>query len=197
MSRGIRRILTCKEYAVIGSQRKILRRFWKKRETINLLYCGDPPNDVALAAARYAEKKGIPFVVDVNDLLPVAMRMVLDIPVVSSVLFYPLQRDAEKVYGLTSGVIGTSDEYRDRPFLHQKREIPRETVYVGNDLADFDDGAEEYMAQVNKAEDEFWVTYAGTIGTSYDIRTMVLAAGELEKRGRSDIRFKILGGADL
>ena len=130
---------------------------------------------MALAAARYAEKKGIPFVVDVNDLWPVAMRMVLDIPVVSSVLFYPLQRDAgESVLGLTSGVIGTSDEYRDRPFLHQKREIPRETVYVGNDLADFDDGAEEYMAQVNKAEDEFWVTYAGTIGTSYDVRRWCL-----------------------
>mgnify|MGYP001026348177 FL=1 len=176
---------------------KNLTALLEKEGDYDLLYAEIPPNDVALAAARYAEKKGIPFVVDVNDLWPEAMRMVLDIPVVSSVLFYPLQRDAEKVYGLTSGVIGTSDEYRDRPFLHQKREIPRETVYVGNDLADFDDGAEEYMAQVNKAEDEFWVTYAGTIGTSYDIRTMVLAAGELEKRGRSDIRFKILGGGPL
>ena len=123
---------------------KNLTALLEKEGDYDLLYAEIPPNDVALAAARYAEKKGIPFVVDVNDLWPEAMRMVLDIPVVSSVLFYPLQRDAEKVYGLTSGVIGTSDEYRDRPFLHQKREIPRETVYVGNDLADFDNGAEEY-----------------------------------------------------
>lgn len=53
------------------------------------------------------------------------------------------------------------------------------------------------MQEVNKGSDEFWVTYAGTIGTSYDIRTMVQAADELKKRGYSDIYFKILGGGPL
>lgn len=163
----------------------------------DLIYAEIPPNDVALAAAEYAKKKGIPFVADVNDLWPEAMRMVVDIPVISAILFYPLQRDAEKVYSLVSGVIGTSDEYRDRPFQNQKREIPKQTVYVGNELSVFDEGAEKNWDQVNKNEDEFWVTYAGTIGTSYDIRTMVLAAEELANRGMSNIRFKILGGGPM
>ena len=158
----------------------------------DLLYAEIPPNDVALAAAEFAQRRGIPFVADVNDLWPEAMRMVLDIPVFSDILFYPLKRDAEKVYRLVSGVIGTSDEYRDRPFRNQDRPVPRETVYVGNELSVFDAGAEENMGSIRKENGEFWVTYAGTIGTSYDIRTMILSAEELAGRGRTNIKFKIL-----
>ncbi len=176
---------------------KNLRTLLEKEGDYDLIYAEIPPNDVALAAAQYAHEKGIPFVVDVNDLWPEAMRMVLDIPIVSDILFYPLKRDAEKVYSLVSGVIGTSDEYRDRPFLHQKKNVPKETVYVGNELSVFDEGAQKNWEEVFKNEDEFWVTYAGTIGTSYDIKTMVLAAEELANRGLSNIRMKILGGGPL
>lgn len=176
---------------------KNLTKLLEQEGDYDLIYCEIPPNDVALAAAEYAKKKGIPFVPDVNDLWPEAMRMVLDIPVVSDILFYPLQRDAEKVYSLVSGIIGTSDEYRDRPLKNQKLDVPRKTVYVGNEIAEFDKGVETYGPQIQKPEGEFWVSYAGTIGTSYDIRTMVLAGRELLDRGMDQIKIKILGGGPL
>ena len=176
---------------------KKLRQLLEKEGDYDLIYCEIPPNDVALAAAEYAQKKGIPFVPDVNDLWPEAMNMVLDIPVISDILFYPLLRDAEKVYSLVSGIIGTSDEYRDRPLKNQKLGVPKKTVYVGNEIAEFDAGVEEYSSQISKGEDEFWVSYAGTIGTSYDIRTMVLAGKALLNRGRNQIKIKILGGGPL
>lgn len=163
----------------------------------DLLYAEIPPNDVARVAAEYGVAHNIPFVADVNDLWPEAMRMVLDVPVVSSILFHPLQRDAEKVYSMVSGVVGTSDEYRDRPFKNQNRNVPKVTVYVGNEIKVFDEGAEENKASVAKPEGEFWVSYAGTIGTSYDIRTMVLAGEELIRRGHPDIKIKILGGGPM
>ena len=176
---------------------KNLTKLLEKEGDYDLIYCEIPPNDVALAAAEYAKKKGIPFVPDVNDLWPEAMRMVLDISVISDILFYPLQRDAEKVYSLVSGIIGTSDEYRDRPLKHQNLDVPRKTVYVGNEIAEFDKGAETYGPQIQKGSGEFWVSYAGTIGTSYDIRTMVLAGKELLDRGMDQIKIKILGGGPL
>lgn len=174
-----------------------LKKLLESEGDYDLIYAEIPPNDVALAAAEYAHKKGIPFIVDVNDLWPEAMRMVLDIPVVSSILFYPLKKDAEKVYRLAAGIIGTSDEYRERPFLHQKRDIYKETVYVGNELKVFDKGVENNWNIVNKSKDEFWVSYAGTIGTSYDIYTLILAAEELRKRKLTDIYFKIMGEGPL
>ena len=105
---------------------------------------------MALTAAEYAHKRGIPFIADVNDLWPEAMRMVIDIPVLSTLIFYPLQREAEKVYALASGVIGTSDEYRERPFQKRKRDIPKKTVYVGNELQVFDEGYEKNKDAVVK-----------------------------------------------
>ena len=176
---------------------KNLRQLLEKEGDYDLIYCEIPPNDVALAAAEYAKSKDIPFVPDVNDLWPEAMRMVLDIPVISDILFYPLLRDAEKVYSLVSGIIGTSDEYRDRPLKKQKLNVPKKTVYVGNEIAEFDAGVVEYGPQIGKDEEEFWVSYAGTIGTSYDIKTMVLAGKELLNRGKNQIKIKILGGEPL
>ncbi len=159
----------------------------------DLIYAEIPPNDVALAAAEYAHSRGIPFVVDVNDLWPEAMKVVLDIPIFSNLLFHAFQRDAEKVYQLASGVIGTSDEYRDRPFKNCKRDIPKATVYVGNEIQKFDISVEQMWEKVEKPKSEFWVSYAGTIGTSYDIKTIVLAGEELKKRGKNHIKIKILG----
>lgn len=176
---------------------KNLMNLLEKEGDYDLLYAEIPPNDVALAAAEYAKKKGIPFVADVNDLWPEAMRMIIDIPVISDIIFYSLLRDAEKVYRLASGVIGTSDEYRDRPFKRRNRDIPRESVYVGNELTVFDAGAAQRTAEIVKDKEEFWVSYAGTIGTSYDIRTMVLAGEELAKRGMPQIKIKILGGGPM
>lgn len=176
---------------------KNLKKMLEKDGAYHLIYCEIPPNDVALTAARYAKKHQIPFVVDVNDLWPEAMYMALDIPVVSKLLFSPFLRDAEKVYGLCAGVIGTSDEYTNRPFKRKKRIIPKRTVYVGNELSVFDAGADAYMPEIEKDEKEFWVTYAGTIGTSYDIKTMILTADYLKKKGYKDIHIKILGGGPL
>ena len=111
---------------------------------------------------------------------PEAMHMVLDIPVISNILFYPLQRDAEKVYSLVSGIIGTSDEYRDSPLKNQMPDVPKKkTVYVGNEITRVDAGVKEYSSEIEKKKGEFWISYAGTIGTSYDIKTMVLAGKEL------------------
>jgi glycosyltransferase involved in cell wall biosynthesis len=153
-----------------------------------------PPNDLARVCGEFCQAHGIPFVVDVNDLWPEAMRMVLDVPVVSDALFHPFLRDAEAAYRLADAAIGTSDEYALRPQKRNGREIPHITVYVGNDVAAFDAEAATNAGDVHKPEGAFWVTYAGTIGKSYDIRTLVEAAAELAGEGHDDVRFMVLGG---
>ena len=80
--------------------------------------------------------------------------MVVDIPVISDILFYPLKRDAEKVYASVSGIVGTSDEYRDRPLKNQKLSVPKETVYVGNEIREFDEGVEKFSDGIEKSKDE-------------------------------------------
>lgn len=163
----------------------------------SLVYAEIPPNDVARVCAEEAHAQGIPFVADINDLWPEAMRMVIDVPVLSDIAFYPFSRDAHAVYQLLSAAVGTSDEYALRPAKDRSKPYPHATVYVGNDLASFDEGARKMASAVDKPEGELWVTYAGTLGASYDIATLVDAAAELERRreAREKIRYLACGPA--
>lgn len=162
---------------------KNLRAHFRKQFDGNagydLIYAEIPPNDVARVCAEEAKAHGVPFVADINDLWPEAMRMVVDIPVLSDIAFYPFSRDANRVYNLLSGAVGTSDEYAARPEQDRTAPYPRATVYVGNDLAKFDEGAREHAAAIEKPAGEFWVTYAGTLGASYDVKTLIEAAAQL------------------
>lgn len=158
----------------------------------DLVYALIPPNDLARQAAEYARRHEIPFVVDVSDLWPEAMRMVFDVPVVSDMLFAGFAADATRVYELADAAIGTSDEYATRP-LADNPDIPHTTVYVGNDLARFDKGADAYAGTIEKPADEVWVAYAGTLGASYDIATLCEAIAKANEEGTIPIRGKILG----
>lgn len=166
--------------------------FRASRGRYSLIYSEIPPNDMALCCARFAKAEGIPYVADINDLWPEAMRMAIDIPVLSGIAFYPFARDAKKVYRLLDAAVGTSDEYAARPGLDRSDPYRHITVYVGNDLAAFDEGAARFAEEVCKPEGEFWATYAGTLGKSYDIETLVRAANAL-KGDCPRLRVKILG----
>lgn len=183
----------------ILSRRGLTKRIKAHLEanTYDLVYSQIPDNHLASVAAAYAKKKGIPFVVDIEDLWPEAMRMVLDVPVVSDILFSYFTVTAMKTYKLADAAVGSSDTYRDEP-LKYKVKIPKSvTVYVGNELSAFDEEAAANLSKVEKPEGEFWVTYAGTLGTSYDIATLIRAADILEKRGVEGLRVVLLGDGPL
>ena len=180
--------------------RRVLTRRIKAHLMANsydLIYSQIPDNHLASVAAACAKKKGIPFVVDIEDLWPEAMRMVLDVPVVSDVLFSYFTVTAKKTYRLADAAVGSSDTYRDEP-LKYKVSIPNSvTVYVGNELGAFDAEAQENLCKVEKPAGEFWVTYAGTLGTSYDIATLIRSADILKKRGVKGLRIMLLGDGPL
>lgn len=167
------------------------------REKYDLIYCVIPPNVLSSKVGRWCRKNKIPYIVDVEDLWPEAMKMVVKIPVLSNILFWPYWRDAEKTYHYADGVIGTSDEYTLRAFKRQRKRIPYATVYVGTELDVFDEGVKKYSSEFPKSINEFRVTYAGSIGASYDIKTMLDAAKAFLDCGREDIRFYILGTGSL
>jgi glycosyltransferase involved in cell wall biosynthesis len=173
---------------------KNLMRYFEGHQDYDLIYCEIPPNDVALSALHAAQKMHVPFVADINDLWPEAMRMALDIPIVSRMLFGSFSRDARQVYKEADAFVATSQEYAARPFSERADKVPCAVVYVGSEMHIFDEGVARYGAWTDKGQNEFWVTYAGTLGASYDIKTLIKAADELAKRGYDDIVVKILGG---
>ena len=173
-----------------------VKKYLEKNE-YDLVYGLIPDNHLCAVAGKYAKKHGIPFLVDVEDLWPEAMRMVLDIPVVSDVLFSYFTVNAKKTYRLADAFVGSSDTYRDEPKKYGVTGKESVTVYVGNDLAVYDKGAEARADEVVKPENEFWVTYAGSLGTSYDIHTLIRAGKAVYDRGHKNVRIMLLGDGPL
>lgn len=168
------------------------RKAYTTHTPYDLIYAEIPPNDVARVCAEVAEMQHIPFVVDVNDLWPEAMRLAFSVPVLSHLLFYPFSRDARYVYRHIDACIGTSDEYAGRPARDRTQPYEHYTVYVGNQREKFDAAARKNASLISKNEQEFWVTYAGTLGASYDIETLIDAAAKLQAL-TPQLRVKILG----
>ena len=76
------------------ASKNMREHFERTRGRYSLIYAEIPPNDVARTCAECAHEQGIPFVADINDLWPEAMRLVVDVPVLSGIAFYPFARDA-------------------------------------------------------------------------------------------------------
>lgn len=171
---------------------KRVSEYFDEHHDYDLIYCQIPPNDVAREIGKAAHKFNIPFVVDVNDLWPEAFRVALDVPVLSDVLFAPFYRQARAVYQMADAVVGTSDEYRERGLRDARVGIPSETVYVGNQLCEFDAGIAEHASQIDKPTGDIWVSYAGTLSACYDLETLVKAMALVQKT-HPEAKLQILG----
>ena len=157
-----------------------------------LIYAEIPPNDVALVCAEAAQAESIPFVADINDLWPEAMRMVVDIPVLSDLAFAPFARDAGQVYKMLNAAVGTSDEYALRPARDRSEPYEHITVYVGNDLTEYDAGVAAFAGEIEKPANELWVAYAGMLGASYDLKTLIAAVSACAE-SVPGLKLKIMG----
>ena len=154
----------------------------------DLVYCEIPDNYLAYQVGRYASSRGIPFIVDIEDLWPEAMEMIMPVKGACKQLLYPFAVYAKKTYELADAVVGSSDTYRDEPEKYGVHIDKRITVYAGADIAAFDKGVFEHLSKIEKPKDEFWVTYAGNLGVSYDLETLIYAANLVP-----DIKVVILG----
>lgn len=174
--------------------KKILSKY-----SYDLIYCIIPDNQMAAEVGAYAKRNGIKYIVDVEDLWPEAMEMISPLPKrINRALFDSYRKSAQKAYNCADAFVGTSDEYRDIP---QKKygicNKPAITVYVGCDLDESDAGVREFSNEVVKENGEFWVTYAGNLGSSYDLITLIKTAQSLYEEGYNHIVIKILGDGPL
>lgn len=170
-----------------------------KKLPYDLLYVIIPDNKLAANVSEYGKKHKIPVIVDIEDLWPEGMEQLLHIPsLVSRVVFAPFRKNARKAYNNADAYVGTSDEFRDEPLKYNaEKSKPRITVYVGCDLEIFDKGIRDFGSKIEKGDDEFWVTYTGTLGSSYDINTLIKAAQVIKNYGNENIKFMILGEGPL
>lgn len=159
----------------------------------DVIYCHIPDNHLACLVSEFSKENGIPLIIDIEDLWPEAMRMIFNWPILSDILYFYFDKDAKQAFKNASAIVGSSNEYRDHPKKYGVNVDNSLTVYVGNDLKKFDISVEKYKSSIAKKKNEFWVSYAGTLGASYDIETLIKAAQIIKARGINEIKINILG----
>lgn len=166
--------------------------YLKTRKTPDVVYCAVPSLSAPLAAAEYCRKKGVPFLIDVQDLWPEAFQMVLNVPVVSDLAFLPFRVMADKIYRQADGIAAVSESYCERVLRVNRKCREGRAVFLGTRLADFDANAAAHPV-ADKPVGELWLGYCGTLGSSYDLTVVFDALALLKKRGVTPPRFIVMG----
>jgi len=176
---------------------KNISKYLEERKLPDVIYCATPSLAVALAASKYAKKNKVKFIVDIQDLWPEAFKMVFDVPVISKLIFAPMNRTANKIYASADEVVAVSRTYADRAMqVNKKCKIPT-IAFLGTKLSVFDSYKNEELV-VKKQADEVLMAYIGTLGSSYDLKSVMDAMILLQNDNKiPNLRFIVMGHGPL
>lgn len=172
---------------------KNVKKYLQTRKKPDLVYCAVPSLDIACVAAKYCKKHNVKFIIDIQDLWPEAFKMVFHMPIVSSLIFAPMQRKANKIYKAADAVIAVSETYANRGIKVNKKGASASVVYLGTDKASYDHYAETNAVSEDNDEKLIKLAYAGTLGSSYDLETVFDALRSMSQDSLERIRFIIMG----
>lgn len=186
---SIRRIISYRQFG------KSVLKYIKKREKPDLIIVSIPSLAVADYVTRYANRNNIPVILDIQDLWPEAFKMALSIPILSDILFYPMKKQADRIYARADKIMAVSDTYVARGLKCNDKDATGLSIYIGSDSKLIAEKTRD--VEVNKPQDEFWIGYVGALGHSYDINTVSKAIKMLADKGLTNIVFKIMGDGPL
>ena len=173
---------------------KNVLKYLKSREKPDVIIVSVPSLAVADYVTKFANKNNIPVIVDIQDLWPEAFKMSLDIPVVSDVLFFPMKKQAERIYRNADEIMAVSDTYVSVGKA-QNPNCNGLSIYIGTDSELVKEKTSGIT--IDKPQGEFWIAYCGALGHSYDIKSCISAIKRLQNNGINNVVFKVMGDGVL
>ena len=141
---------------------------------------------------EYCKKNNIKLVIDIQDLWPEAFEMIVNVPVLSPLIFYPFRSMANRIYSAADVVCGVSETYVKRALSVNSKSKVNIPVFLGTNLDEFDKNASRSIP-LPIAKDNIWIAYCGTLGSSYDLKCVMDALHILKKKYKLSAKFMIMG----
>ncbi|MFA9396912.1 MAG: glycosyltransferase family 4 protein [Clostridiaceae bacterium] len=175
---------------------KNLKKYLENRKKPDVIYCSVPSLDIGKVAAKYAKQNHVRFIIDVQDIWPEAFKMLLNIPLISNIIFYPMKKQADYIYKAADDIVAVSKTYVNRALEVNKKCKEAHSVFLGTELSYFDD-----LILPNRFKDkpisEIWLAYVGTLGKCYDLTCVIDALKILRVNGIRNIKFIVMGDGPL
>lgn len=166
---GYPRNVCLKRFSSHKELAKNITNYLSKRNQPDVCYCAVPSLDVADAVAQYCKKNNVRFIVDIQDVWPQAFKMVFNVPVLSDLIFAPMQKKADRVYSLADGIVAVSQTYANHAMSVNKKCTDSTVVYLGTERDNFD----RYTKCEKTEQERITVAYIGTMATSYDLVSVI------------------------
>lgn len=163
-------------------------------EKPDLIVMAYPPISLGFEISRWAKKNNVPFIVDIIDPWPqVFIEQIKTLPKpLLKILLYPLSVKASKTFRNSDGIMAISNQYLTWVSKSTKDIKQQRCFYPAIDFDAMQLELSEASKRIQKDSSKFKVIYAGSLGYSYDISTILLAAKELSVE-YNDIEFVIAG----
>ena len=174
-------------------RRTLMKWFKQNYSKYDIVYTNMPGADTNIAISKVCKKNNIKMIVDVRDLRPEVFRVLLKKDWLYKLVTFKMKLDADKAYNTADELLAVSNEYLQRGLSANNHCRNPKAVYIGAILDKFYKGIEKYAPGIHKPEGEIWATYAGTLGNTYDLYTLIDVAKSLQDDGYKGLRFKILG----
>jgi len=150
--------------------KKFLKKMNGKPEAV---YCAMPTSTSAYVAGCYCKREKIKFVIDVIDLWPDSLVPVFGFwGKVLNFFLFPWKMITTKSYKMADIILGESVKYADTAAMYNKKAIEM-PIYLGIDMEYVKEQIASSKVDVVKSDDELWIAYGGSLGNSYDFKTLI------------------------
>lgn len=193
---GYKKNITLKRFYSHWVLSRNLKKYLNERKKPDIIYCAVPSLSFATVAATYAKKNNINFIIDIQDLWPEAFKMIFNPKIIGNLIYYPLKKQADYIYGSANTIIAVSKTYLKRGLETHKNLQKGYSIFLGNDLEKYEKLKENN--DILKDKEKFWITYVGTLGSSYNLKIVIDALNYLQEKYKiQNIEFIILGDGPL
>lgn len=166
--------------------------YLSKHEPVDIVYVPVPSCKTALIAKKWCNKVGAKLVIDIEDLWPESFQMILKPYWLCNFVTLPLKHQANRCYRGADSIVGVSQTYVNRA-LSVRKDKPQSVVApIGSDFEYVQSLRANYEPHL-KPKGRFWITYIGTLGSSYDIQMVMDACESVYLAGHEEIVLNILG----
>lgn len=168
-----------------------LKKFLDSLQQIPLtIYCAMPTSTAAYVCGKYCKKHGVRFVVDVIDLWPDSLLPII-VGIKGQLLkyfIYPWKYITVQAYKMADVILGESKQYADEAALYNNK-ASIYPLYLGVDRNEVNELITNSTLALNRSNDEIWIGYAGSLGTSYDFETLVKGVASLNGKYQYKLFF--------
>ena len=180
---SIRRIWSHLVFAI-----KVAHYLKSSKENPTTIYCTMPTSASAYVCAKYCKKHKIKFIIDVIDLWPDSLLPLVNCKFLIKKFLFPWTYLTHYAYKSADVIVGESVAYANeaKKYNDHAKIFP---IYLGVDMHYISKVKVENPVLLQKPDNEIWIGYAGSLGNSYDFKTLLDAVKAIHGKYKYKLWF--------